>query len=125
MKVLLFIAQSVVLMLILFLGFRFVYRTGRVVAGALLVWFLLIGFYAVLVSVNLEWVSASMAASRGGTRLPEGENYVDSFPDGQHLLAMIVLGWVFGISVAAPAEALRKRRSKSLQPSTLADDHAA
>lgn len=119
MKTLIWSGQCLIFLLILFLGSLYVRRTGKRVKGVIMVWGMLVLFTGLMAFLNLQWVGLSMASSLARAQFPDSESLVDVLPDGTHVLAMIVFGWVYGIVSAAMANLIKaeNRANNYAEPS--------
>jgi len=109
MKTLLLIAQIAEFILILAFVFLYVLRTGRHRIGIILTWGLLAVFTFIMTAISLEWTNVSMTAGVAHIRLAEEENFMNVFPEGPHLLMILLFGWTFGVAVSNLALAKRER----------------
>ncbi len=113
MKTLIWTGQCVVFFLIMLLGSLYVRRTGKPVKGTIMVWVMLVLSTGLMAFLNLQWVGLSMASSLARAQFPDSESLVDVLPDGTHVLAMIVFGWVYGIVSAAMANLFKGKNCAS------------
>lgn len=93
-----FVSQWVVFALVVVVAFRHSYRAGRITRFSIcFTWFML----------TLQMLV--FAIYGGSLGRPEREKWTNQFPDGQHVLGMLmVFGWMNGVLVAVLAVGVRR-----------------
>jgi hypothetical protein len=92
------ILQWILFVAILVVAFRHSYRSGRVTRFP----------------VCFTWIASTLvmlvfAVYAGSLSRPERDEWANYFPDGQHVLGMLIMaGWMNGLLVAALAVAIRR-----------------
>jgi hypothetical protein len=92
------ILQWILLVAIMVIPFRHSYRSGRITRF----------------QVCFTWVASTLAMLvfaiyAGSLSRPERDEWANYFPDGQHVLGMLIMGgWMNGLIVAALAVGIRR-----------------